>query len=114
MRIGLICAASTWAAVLALAQVPPPRSPYAAISGVVLNDRTGSPIRHATVTLTTLDTPPLDAVTFSESNGAFGFTNVPPGKYRLHVAMQGFQSAWFGAATAKRAAGTLTLAPGDV
>ncbi|MFN7995210.1 MAG: carboxypeptidase regulatory-like domain-containing protein [Bryobacteraceae bacterium] len=114
MRIGMVCAASASAALLALAQSPPARSPYAGISGVVLNDRTGTPIRHATVTLTTLDTPPLDAVTFSESNGAFGFTNVPPGKYRLHVAMQGFQSAWFGAASAKRAPGTLTLAPGDL
>lgn len=114
MCIGWLCVATAWLAVQGPTQVPAPRSPYASISGIVLNDATGTPIRRALVTLSTLDTPPLDAVTFSESNGAFGFTNVPPGKYRLRVAKDGFLPAWFGAATPKRPPGTLTLAAGDV
>jgi protocatechuate 3,4-dioxygenase beta subunit len=89
-------------------------SHYAAISGVVLNDATGAPIRRAVITLSTLDTPPLDAVTFTEANGAFGFSAVPPGKYRLRAWLNGYQNGWFGAATPSRAPGTLALAAGDV
>ncbi len=109
MRTGWICLVPVW---LAVAQAPPP--PFAAISGVVLNDATGVPIRRAAVTLSTLDDTPLEAVTFSESNGAFGFIDIPPGKYRLHVVLDGFQSAWFGASTSARPPATLKLAPGDV
>ena len=57
------------AAALVRAQAPAPSVPYASISGVVLNDATGTPIRRAIVTLSTLstlDTPPLEAVTFTE------------------------------------------------
>lgn len=109
MRIACIYAIS---ACLALAQAPP--SPFAAISGVVLNDATGAPLRRAAVTLSTLDTPTLEALTFSESNGAFGFTTIPPGKYRLRVHLDGFQQAWFGARTPTRPPGTLNLAAGDI
>ena len=76
--------------------------------------RHGCPLRRAAVTLSTLDDTPLEALTFSESNGAFGFIDIPPGKYRLRVALQGFQSAWFGATTSTRPPATLKLAPGDV
>jgi protocatechuate 3,4-dioxygenase beta subunit len=115
MRVGWICLASVFLATPGLAPAQAPaRAPFAAISGVVLNDSTGAPIRRAAVTLSTLDDTPLEAVTFSESNGAFGFIDVPPGKYKLHVVMEGFQRAWFGAATPDRAPGTLKLAPGDV
>ena len=118
MRIGWMRAVSVWLAApgLALAQAPAPAppSPFAAISGVVLNDATGSPIRRAAITLSTVDTRPLEALTFSEANGEFGFNTIPPGKYRLRVELSGFQRASFGAATSTRAPGTLTLAPGDV
>lgn len=114
MRTAWLSMATAWLAIHGLAQVSIPRSPYAAISGVVLNDSTGTPLRRALVTLSTLDTPPLEAVTYSESNGAFGFTNVPPGKYHLAAGKDGFQSAWFGASTPKRPPGTMTLAAGDV
>jgi hypothetical protein len=114
MRIGRVCLATAWLAIHGSAQVQAPRSPYAAITGIVLNDSTGTPLRRVLVTLSTLDTPPLDAVTYSESNGAFGFTNVPPGKYRLYVHKEGFQPVWFGAATPKRPPGTLMLGAGDV
>ena len=67
------------------AQAPP--SPFAAISGIVLNDAAAAPVPHAQVFLTTLDEPPLEALTFTESDGAFGFTMIPPGKYRLRVEM---------------------------
>jgi len=118
MRIGWMRAVSLWLAApgLAVAQGPAqaPPSPFAAISGVVLNDATGAPIRRAAITLSTVDARPLEALTFSESNGVFGFNTIPPGKYRLRVELSGFQRAWFGAATSTRAPGTLKLAPGDV
>jgi hypothetical protein len=92
MRIGWMRAVSVWLAApgLALAQAPAPAppSPFAAISGVVLNDATGSPIRRAAVTLSTVDTTPLEALTFSEANGAFGFNTIPAGKYRLRVELR--------------------------
>jgi protocatechuate 3,4-dioxygenase beta subunit len=116
MRFVWMCTVSVWLAAprLALPQAPAEPPPaFAAISGVILNDATGAPIRRAAVTLVTLDTTPLEALTFSEANGAFGFNTIPPGKYRLRVEMSGFQRAWFGAATATRAPGTLKLAAGD-
>jgi len=111
-----MCTVSVWlaAAGMGLAQGPAgPPPAFAAISGVILNDATGAPVRRAAVTLVTLDTTPLEALTFSEANGAFGFNTIPPGKYRLRVEMPGFQRAWFGAATSTRAPGTLKLAAGD-
>jgi protocatechuate 3,4-dioxygenase beta subunit len=114
MRIVWICAVAACLTAPGLVRAEAPRETYAAISGVVLNDATGSPIRRAVLTLSTLDATPLEAVTFSESNGAFGFTSIPPGKYQLSASLEGFQSAWFGAATPSRAPGTLTLAAGDV
>jgi len=117
-RIGWMCAVSVWlaAAGLALAQDPvaAPPSPFAAIRGVVLNDATGTPIRRAAITLSTLGATPLEALTFSEADGEFGFTTIPPGKYRLRVDLEGFQRAWFGAATPNRAPGILKLAAGDI
>ncbi len=99
--------AIAWLAAAGLVQSQVPPGPYASISGVVLSDATGTPIRRAIVTLSTLDTPPLEAVTFTESSGIFGFTAIPPGKYRLLADMDGFQHAWFGASTpATRPPGT--------
>jgi protocatechuate 3,4-dioxygenase beta subunit len=95
------------AGVSSLAQAPP--SPFAAVSGVVLNDATGEPIRRAQVRLSTADAPQLEAVTYSESNGAFGFNTIPPGKYRLFAQKDGFQGQWFGANTPSRPPGTLVL-----
>lgn len=114
MRIRLLQFAAVCLASLGCILAQPPPSPYAALTGVVLNDATGTPLRRAMVTLSTLDEPPLDAVTFTESNGAFGFTTIPPGKYKLHVDQDGFQHAWFGASTPQRPPGILTLAAGDV
>jgi protocatechuate 3,4-dioxygenase beta subunit len=110
--IGVIFA---WLAAPAWAQDPAqaPSSPFAAISGVVLNDVTGAPIRRAVITLATFGETPLEAVTFSESNGAFGFIAIPPGKYRLRADLDGFQPARFGASTSSRPPGTLNLAAGD-
>ena len=110
MSTARICIAGLGFAVCVLAQAP--RSPYAAVSGIVLNNATGAPLPRAVVTLSTLDDPPLEAVTFSESNGAFGFTAIPPGRYQLRVEMDGFQRAWFGASTPDRPHGTLNLAAG--
>jgi Carboxypeptidase regulatory-like domain len=114
MRLRRLVGLAVWLAAVGYARAQAPPSPYAAVSGVVLNDVTGAPLRRAMVTLYTLDTPPLEALTYSESNGAFGFTMIPPGKYRLHVDREGFEHAWFGASTPNRAPGTLVLQAGDV
>ena len=80
-----MCVVSAWLAapgtVIAQAPAQAPPSPFAAVGGMVLNDATGAPLRRAAVTLSTLDATPLEALTFSESNGAFGFNTIPPGKY---------------------------------
>jgi len=114
MRFGWLCAATVCMAALGTGRAAPAGPRYAAISGVVLDDATGAPVPHAIITLSTVDAPLLEAVTLSEASGAFGFTEVPPAKYRLSAACDGFQSAWFGAATAARAPGVLTLAAGDI
>ncbi len=113
MRRGWILTVAVWLA--AAVPVKPEENParYASVSGVVLNDSTGSPVRRAQVTLTTLDPAPLEAVTFSEPDGAFGFHSIPPGKYRLYVHMDGYREAWFGAATPNRPRAILNLAAGD-
>jgi hypothetical protein len=100
--------------VIAQAPAQAPPSPFAAVGGMVLNDATGAPLRRAAVTLSTLDATPLEALTFSESNGAFGFNTIPPGKYLLYAHLDGFQSARFGASTSARPPEILKLAAGDV
>jgi hypothetical protein len=114
MRIAWSCVVSCWLAAPGLTLAQAPRSPFAAVGGVVLNDVSGNPIRRAAITLSTLDSPLLESLTFSESNGAFGFTDIPPGKYQLRVTLDGFQPAWFGASTYNRPRGTLKLAAGDI
>ncbi|MGA2133398.1 MAG: carboxypeptidase regulatory-like domain-containing protein [Bryobacteraceae bacterium] len=109
-----IAATALCLASLSVVQADSLRPAYAAISGVVLNDASGAPLHRVVVTLSTVDPPLLEAVTFSESTGAFGFTAIPPGKYHLTASLDGFQTASFGAATPARAPGTLTLAAGDV
>lgn len=104
----VVCLARAWC------QAPPGPAGFAAISGVVLNDATGNPVRRAEVTLYTLDDPPLEALTFSESNGVFGFHDIPPGKYRLQVQSAGFEFAAFGASNSRRPPATLKLSAGDV
>jgi Carboxypeptidase regulatory-like domain len=89
-------------------------TPFAAIGGVVLNDATGAPLRRVAITLATYGTAPLEALTFSESNGEFGFHTIPPGKYLLYAHLDGFQQARFGASTSTRAPQILRLAAGDV
>ena len=115
MRIGwMLVVPACLAQASAQTTAPVRPTPYAALSGVVLNDATGAPIRRAAITLSTLDDTPLEALTFSESNGAFGFTAIPPGKYQLRVDLEGFQQARFGAGTSNRPPATLKLASGDV
>ena len=63
MHLRRFCLATWLAASLGTTLAQAPRSPYAAVSGVVLNDATGTPMRRAMVTLSTLDTPPLEALT---------------------------------------------------
>jgi len=111
MRKRWICLMVWLATAAACAGAAQPQ--FAALSGVVLNDATGTPLRRAVVTLSTVDPPHLEAVTFTESNGAFGFIAIPPGNYRLRAGFDGFERAWFGARDPLRPPGTLKLAAGD-
>jgi Carboxypeptidase regulatory-like domain len=114
MGIARLFAIATWMVAVAIAQAPRQSSLFAAVSGIVLNDATGTPMRHAAVTLSTVGPEHLEALTFTESSGAFGFSAIPPAKYRLRVEMDGFEDAWFGAGNSKRPPGILTLAAGDL
>ncbi len=99
------------AAVAASAQVPEAAS--GTISGVVLNRASGTPVRQVLVTLSTVGDKPLDAVTYTDANGAFLFTYVPPGRYRLSANRRGYRPAWYGSNTTKRPPGILPLKPGE-
>ncbi len=71
------------------------------LSGVIRNAWSRVPLRRATVTLSTSGSEPMDAVTYSDSNGAFAFIGVPPGEYFLCARYRGYDRACFGG-TAER------------
>ncbi len=66
------------------------------ISGVVRNGWSRDPLRRATVTISTTGSDPLEAVTYSDGNGAFAFGGVPPGGYFLCAQYRGYSRACFG------------------
>jgi len=106
------------ARLLALAALGCPAAGWAAepasVSGRVLNAATGAPLHAALVSLATLAERPLEATTYTDSNGRFGFENVPPGRYMMSASEDGYAQAWFGAATPDRVPAVLTLRSGEV
>ena len=68
------------------------------LSGVVRNAWSRVPLRRATVTLSTTGEDPMDAVTYSDSNGAFAFSGVPSGQYVLCARYRGYDRACYGGA----------------
>lgn len=84
------------------------------IGGVVRNGWTKTSIKRAIVTLRTTGQNILEALAYSEANGAFAFTGVPPGDYTLCARLTGYERACFGG---NDELGTpvqlLTLAPGQ-
>jgi hypothetical protein len=83
VSVGLFCACVMGA----LAQTPPPEC--GGISRVVL-DSDNVPVRRAIVTVSTLESPPQDAVAWTDANGRFSFSNVPAGRYQLRVSKTRF------------------------
>ncbi len=71
------------------------------LSGVVRNAWSHEPLRKAVVTLSTTGSDPLDAVAYSDSNGAFAFAGVPPGEYLLCARVRLYEHACYGG-TAER------------
>lgn len=75
----------------------PNRSAGHTIAGVVLNAKSGQPVRDAEITLTR--TPSLKegrvlaASSFSDDHGNFAFPNLPNGKFELHVSHRGYIGA---------------------
>jgi hypothetical protein len=66
------------------------------IGGVVRNGWSKTPIKRAIVTLRTTGTDIMEALTYSEANGAFAFTGVPAGDYTLCARLSGYERACFG------------------
>ena len=89
------------------------QSDNGSISGIVLDRSSASPLGKALVTLSTEESRPLDAQAISDGDGRFAFSNVPPGRYRLHADCKGYQRAWFGAKSINYPPGLLTLDLGE-
>jgi hypothetical protein len=109
---------STWLccflAIVAHAQTPaaPPQS-SGAISGVVVDAHTNTPIRRAIITLSTVETRPQDAVAWTDANGRFSFGYLPPGRYQLRAAKDTYQMTVYGSKTPSRPAAIIQLANGE-
>jgi hypothetical protein len=106
VSVGLFCACVMGA----LAQAPPPE--FGGIAGVVL-DSDNAPVRRAIVTVSTLETPPQDAVAWTDANGRFSFSDVPAGRYQLRASKSGYQPAAYGASTPRVPPGIIKLAAGE-
>src|ERR1043165_7133847 len=75
-----------------LAQAPPAAAPSAgAIAGVVVDRTRNAPLRRAIVTLSTVESPPQDAVACTDNAGRFAFGYLPAGQYELRVTKNGYQ-----------------------
>jgi Carboxypeptidase regulatory-like domain len=101
------------------AQAPGPTPPAAAaglgaISGLVVDRVSNTPLRRAVVTLSTLEAQPQDAVAWTDANGRFGFGLLPVGGYELHVTKNGYQPAAYGSEDPRRPSAAIRLAAGEV
>jgi hypothetical protein len=75
-----------------------PAEPGGYIGGVVRNAWSKAPIRRAVVTLATTGLRPMEAVAYSDNNGAFGFSGVPAGSYYICARFRGYGRACYGGA----------------
>ena len=84
-----ICAALVWSFVLACA-APSQTFPHAGVEGHVFAGNENSPVRGATVTLE--DSRGATRKTaFTDSQGTFGFADIPPGAYTIRVSHADFE-----------------------
>ncbi len=84
------------------------------VGGVVRNAWSKAAIRRAIVTLATTGSQPMEAVAYSDANGAFGFSAVPGGSYYICARYRGYGRACYGGANEPgRPVPELTLANGQ-
>ena len=105
-----------WVAVAGLLGAPraPAQQQTGIIGGVVRNGWSKAPIKRAIVTLRTTGKDILEALTYSEPNGAFAFTGVPAGDYTLCARLSGYERSCFGGGNDLGRPGPfLTLTPGQ-
>src|SRR5580765_6201299 len=81
----------------------------ATLSGVVLNDVTGEPVRRAIVALSSSDNR-LRLTAVTEDNGAFAFTDLADGRYALGATKPGFVGVSYGAKRPQRPGTSIALA----
>ena len=84
-----------------------------AISGIALDAGNNTALRHAIVTLSTIENSPQDAVAWTDSSGRFSFSYLFPGRYQLRAHKIGYQGMVYGAKTASSPAGTIQLAANE-
>src|SRR5262249_20630400 len=85
----------------------------AAITGtIVTDDAAPQPVRHAIVTLNSLERV-VGRTAISDEAGRFAFVGLPPGRYSLNAQKQGWVTGSYGAKTVGRSGRTLPLASGE-
>lgn len=108
------------AAGIVRAQQAPPRdgaapkiaSGTALLSGIVLNEQTGRPVRRAVVTLGSSDLRASAAVV-TDDTGTFSFADLPAARYSLGVGRPGFVSMSYGAKRPNRPGSNISLAAAE-
>ncbi len=85
----------------------------ASVAGVVVDEATGAAVRKAVVELYRLGVGKVSAQDVSDAQGHFGFSNLPPGKYRIVGSKEGYEPKMLGANHSGQPGTVLTLAAGD-
>ena len=85
----------------------------ASLSGVISDGVTGSAIRGARVSLQLLGPENASALAVSDQSGRFSFVNLPPGRYRLIAARQGYERLSYGAGKSTQPGQIVTLVAGE-
>jgi len=93
----------------ALAQSPG----HGIVSGTVVDDVSGEPVRKAVVTLTLQGTPRTWATLRTDGSGRFEFQALPAGKYDLRAAKGGIGTAIYGSSSVRELGELITLADGE-
>lgn len=84
----------------------------AVLSGIVINDKTGQPVRRAVVTASSNETMSRASVVTDET-GVFAFKDLPAGRFFLGAGKPGFVGTSYGAKRPNRPGSSISLADGD-
>ena len=82
------------------------------ISGVVINDKTGQPVRRAIVTVSANDIG-LRASAVTDETGSYSLKDLPAARFSLGAAKPGFVSVTYGAKRPNRPGSTISLTEGE-